>query len=545
MARKRTKAVDTVDTSNSIHAPSARIFTEWTPAMLRSAERQAEYGNLSYPVSICEWLLTDDRVCAALDARIEALMGLDVTFEAGKGARAEDAKKALEEEDWEEAYPESELKQILRWGILLGVAPARHNWQERPDHGNRILPYPTFWHPQTLTWDPQKREWRVRDDKSVEHVVVPGDGEWILHTPSGQSRPWSSGLWRSLSRWVLMKAFAQTDWARHSEKASVIAITAPEKATKEQRREVAEDLAGSGADAVVALAAGFDIKLVEVTANTEAIYNAQIKAANDAIAIRIRGSNLTTEVKEGSGSKAATEAQARMGDLPKLKADSKGLTNTLKRQSLPWWAEFNYGDQSAAPRPVWPVEPEEDKSTRATMVKTLGEGLTIWDKLGFDIDPEATQEEFGLSFLSGRSREREPDPVPAPAVGGEDDAQQATPQKASARAALVSTGKARAGAAPLPKMAATSGFVQGQLYADDLVDGGQQRGGEAMSPFIGELLQVIDQVKDSPVWFDELRDAVLSKYRAQLPPDQLREVLASCMVLAEMAGHAAVRQDAD
>lgn len=521
MAKKKApvakpETIGNPDAGFTFFAPSVRIFNEWTPERIRVAEQQAEQGNLRLAVQICEWLLTDDRVTATLDARIDALMGLDPTFEPAKGRKASQAVRALEaDEDWFDSYPEHELRQLLRWGILLGAAVARHQWVQRPDHGNRILPMPTFWHPQDLTWGWTSRQWTVRDQNAIEHIVAPGDGEWVMHTPYGRARPWAHGLWRSLARWVLVKSYARADWARHSEKSSVTVVTAPEKATPAQRREVATDLAARGADAVVALANGFDLKVVEVTANTQQIYQAQIDMADKAITIRVRGGNLTTDVE--GGSRAAAETQARTGDGAKLKSDALALSTTINQQSLSWWAEFNFGDRKLAPWPSWPVEPEEDKAARATMVKTLGEGLTIWDKLGFEIDPEAVQEEFGLSFLDGRPREREPDPVPTAAP------------KPAAKASVA-------------RMAADSGFVQGQLYTDDVVDNGRKKAGRALRPFLNELIGLVDEHRDD---YDALRAAVIAKWHAQEPPERLREILQNCMILAQLAGHAAVQDDAN
>lgn len=531
--RKLAVAADTADTTTH-HAPSVRTFTEWTPARIRSAAYSAEQGNLYTAVQVCEWLLTDDRIRATLNARLDALFGLEPTFEPGTGRRASRAVKALEaDEDWWDAYPESELRQLVLWGLLLGVAPARHGWTASAEHGGRVLPMPKFWHPQQLRWDWHTRRWTVRDDKNLELEVVAGDGEWILHTPGGAERPWTHGLWQSLARWCLLKHYAIQDWARVGEKGALLVATAPEKATPQQRRELAADLNASGADTVVALAAGFDLKRVEATANTKQIYEAQVNAADAAFAILIRGSNLTTEVKEGS--RAAAETQAKTGDGAKLKADAQALATTLNAQSLSWWAEFNFGDRRLAPWPKWPVESEEDKSQRATMVKTLGEGLTIFDKLGFDIDPEGVQKEFGLSFLKGRSREREPDPVPtAPGAG------QAGDELDDAAKPAAKSGKPPAKAsASLPRMAADSGFVEGQLYTDDLVDSGVKHGAAALKPFLEGILEAVELASD----YDSLRDEVIKRYGESLPPEELRGVLQKALVLAELAGYAAVRQD--
>lgn len=514
--------------STDARSGAVRIYTDWDPSKLRAAERSAEQGNLWLASSVCEWLLGDDRISGTLSARTDALMGLEPTFEPGAGRRAKQAVKALEAgEDWWEAYPEPQVTQLLTWGILLGVAPARHEWVQRPDHGGRVLPMPRFWHPQTLRWDWTYRKWTLRDSNSIEQHVVAGDGEWILHTPYGPDRPWSNGLWRSLSRWALLKQYAMGDWGRHTEKGSVLVASAPEGATKEQRKELAEDLKSMGEDPVVALAPGFDLKLVEVSANTQAIYEAQIKMADLAIAIRIRGANLTTAVTE-RGSQAAAKQQADTGDKAKLRFDAAGISTTLHDQSLTWWAEFNFGDARLAPWPVYPVEPEEDKQQRATTFKTLGEGLAVWDKLGFEIDPKKVTEEFGFDFVTGRPNETRVDPAPGAPPTEEDTGK--PPKKAAARA-LASGALA----------AANTGFVDGQLYVDDVVDDARAKAGEQLEgSFLAELFEAIDGA-DS---YDAIREAVLKHFGEAKSPAELRDVLAKAFALADLAGAAAVRQDA-
>ncbi len=161
------------------------------------------------------------------------------------------------------------------------------------------------------------------------------------------------------------------------------------------------------------------------------------------------------------------------------------------------------------------------------MVKTLGEGLTTWDKLGFDIDPKAVQEEFGLSFLTGPSRERAPDPPAQP------PAEPAKPNSGDGKARAIRL------ASGLP-VAQASGFVDGQTYVDDLTDSGRALGGQALSELVATILKLVDEADD----YESLRDAVLSAYRDAVAPEQLRAVQSHCLQLAELSGHAAVRQDA-
>lgn len=524
------------DGGRSATAPSVRVIADWDPKKIKLAVLTAEQGSLMWAASLCEWLLLDERVAGTLAARTDALMGLVPTFEPGAGRRKSQAIRALEAgEDWWQAYPESEVTQLLQWGVLLGVAPARQApWTAHPDHSGRLLPSLSFWHPQTLCWDWHRRRWTIRDQDQAELEVAVGTGEWVLHTPYGAQRPWAHGLWRSLARWVLLKQYAMNDWARHGEKAGTLVATASVDTTQKQRKELAADLAGVGEDAVVALAAGFDLKLVEITANTKQIYEAQIAMADLAIAIRIRGGNLSTSITE-RGSNAAAESQAKTGDNAKLRFDASSISTTLHDQSLVHWAQWNFGDPRLAPWPDYPVEPEEDKGARAEMVDKLADGLTKMQAVGFEIDGKAVKEEFGLSFLG---EYEEPEPLPAPPPGQPvpgDDPDAAG--KVNARALRAARARLASGA----RAEKSSGFVNGQLYVDDVVDDSRAAAGKALAEtLLAGLLDAIDGA-DS---YDAVREAVLNRYGAAAQPEELRTLLQHAFYLADLAGTAGAREDA-
>jgi phage gp29-like protein len=384
------------DGGAAISPPIVRTWSDWTPQRIRIAERQAEGGTLDMASGICDWLLTDDRVAATLDARIETLLGLVPTFEpSGDRRRSNKAVKALEAgEDWWKAYPTSQLTLIHKWALLLGVSPARHQWQSFDSHGGRLLPMPKFWHPQTLVRHQDRGTWTVRDQRGAEHIIVAGDGEWILHTPFGEERPWAYGLWRSLAPWVLLKLYARLDSGRAGEEAATGVVTTPDGSTKEQRRELAQSLLDAGAERLAVLPAGYDMKLLELSAQTGQFYESQIGMANAAIAIRIRGGNLSTEVKGGSF--AAAASQKSTGDDVKLKFDAEALSGTLNEQSLSWWAEFNFGSKQLAPWPAWPVEPDEDRKAESETLSVLGDAIRKLQDVGMNVDLDAFAERFDV-----------------------------------------------------------------------------------------------------------------------------------------------------
>jgi hypothetical protein len=405
----------------SVVEPSVRIFTKWTPQLIQAAEMSADSGNLTQAAKVCAWLLTDDRIRGCLGARIQGLLGLVPSFEkSGDRRRSGRAIKALEaDDDFWVSYPESELWLMLAWGLLLGAAPMRHQPKYIDGHGGRLLPCPEFWHPAAgLRQDQTTREWKIRvattgTDFGEEETITPGDGTWVLHMPFGKHRPWELGLWKCLAWWKLLKDYGRGDWARHMEKGSLLVLThgvnmqnLPTGATpdsKTVRDDSAMALYQRGKDAVAALPVGKDLKLVEAKGEAHRLYESAKDAANDAFAVCIRGGNLTTSVE--GGSKSAAEVQERTGDFVNLRFDAETTANTLHGQSLPIWAQWNFGDRNLAPWPNYPVAPQRNLKNFAETITAFVKAIDELEALGFEVDRQAALDEFELQeFVKPGSR---------------------------------------------------------------------------------------------------------------------------------------------
>lgn len=422
----------------------------------------ADAGNLTQAAKVCAWLLTDDRIRGCLSARIQGLLGLVPSFEkSGDARRSGRAIKALEAgDDFWVSYPESELWLMLAWGLLLGIAPMRHKPQYIDGHDGRLLPCPEFWHPAAgLRQDPLTREWKIRvatngSDFGEEQTIEAGDGTWILHMPFGKHRPWELGLWKCLAWWKLLKDYGRGDWARHMEKGSLLVLTqaapvlgvptgAPD--SKAVRDDSAMALYQRGKDAVAVLPVGKDLKLVEAKGQAHQLYESAKNSANDAFAVCIRGGNLTTSVGDG-GSKAAAEVQERTGDFVNLRFDSETTSNTLHGQSLPWWAQWNFGDKSLAPWPNYPVAPQRNLKNFAETITAFTVSIDGLELLGFEVDRQSAIDEFELTeFVKPGKRPPPPtvvttgapapandnsNPAPAPAPSETPPPGPATPEQA-------------------------------------------------------------------------------------------------------------------
>lgn len=403
MATRKPKAL--IESARSIREPSARSFVTWTPARIRSAEILAQGGDLRLAADLTEEILSDDRVAGVLSTRIGGLLGLPLAFDAGIGRRKQRALRALEAgEDWWTSFPEAQLSQLISWGIVFGVGLGQMIWSYRPN--GRVVATLHTWHPRSLRWDWIARAWFLRQDDGREIEITPGDGTWILFTPYGESRPWALAAWRGLARWWMLKQFARSDIGRVGEFVASRIGMAPAGATLKDRQDFASDLQNLGGDTGMTVPAGWDVKLLELKASTEALFVAQTKLANDGITILLAGQNLTTEVAGGSLAAAQVHNEIR-GD--KIRADDESLATTLHDQYLTRWADLNFGDPEAAPWPLHETQPSSDLSALATTWKTSGEALKLWRDSGANVDVDALAKRVDVPLA-----EAPPIPTPAP-----------------------------------------------------------------------------------------------------------------------------------
>lgn len=359
------------------YEPATRAYNDWTPALLKQSELTADSGYLALAAELCETLMADDRVKAVLDTRTDALLGLPLSFEAAlDGRKGKKPVTALEAgEDWWAAFPETSVKQLHAWGIVLGIGLARLVWRE---HDGRAVPTLSVKNPRHLRWDWKTRQWLLTvakaDGIGTEEIVVnPGDGTWLLYTPYGTNRPWSQGAWRALSRWCLLKRYAVQDWGFYSDRhGNGMLVVSGASENHEARKQLASDLRKIGRNAVIPLPKNLDMKLVEATAKTYETFVAQIETADNGAAVTLLGQNLTTQAGNASGTSATVHGRVALG---RTKADAETLATCIHDQALTYWAAFNFGDSRAAPWPWWDTTPTADQKERASVVQMVAQGL--------------------------------------------------------------------------------------------------------------------------------------------------------------------------
>jgi phage gp29-like protein len=372
---------------------------------------------------------------------------------------------------------------------------ARLDWQE--GESGRVLPVLEVWHPRSLRYDSQRSVWQVQTREGG--TVEPRPGAWWIYTPYGARRPWSHGLWRALAVPWLVKQDAVRYWARDNEVGALRVGQASGPTTAEAREQLARDLAELGSSTGIALPEGYSLQILSPSGDVWQSKQAAIEWANTAITTAILGQNLTTEVRGGSFAAARVHDAVRR-DL--LESDAEGLSTSMREQVLSYWAEFNYGDARLAPWPRWDTDLPEDTAQNADTLSKLAQAVATLAQAGAPVDVPALLERYDV-------------PLQAPQAG---------------LVRLASSDQVRT----------SSGFVQGQLYADRLADNAREAGATSMRPVLARVLEAIDQAEG----YDALRARLLELFPS-LNSDDLATLMENALILADLAGRYAVRSDVE
>lgn len=88
-------------------------------------------------------------------------------------------------------------------------------------------------------------------------------------------------------------------------------------------------------------------------------------------------------------------------------------------------------------------------------------------------------------------------------------------------------------------LSAAEGFVDGQMYVDALTDASIARARSLFEKQIEGILEAVNQASGD---YERLRELLIERY-ADLRPDELAEVIEGGLVLANLAGRLAVKED--
>lgn len=383
--------------------PQVRSLIDWAPENIRAAQIMADSGYLALAADLCESFIADERIFSCLNTRALGLQGLPLTFEADGGKKR--AIKALEaEEDYWKMFPAADLAMMHIWGILLGVCPVQLIWQKGPK--GRLLTKIKVWSPRHLRQDQETKQWFLRVGSGSREIEIckngKPDGKWALFMPYGSNRPWARSIWRALANWYLLKRYAIQDWGYYSEKngQGILVAEGSEASTKTARQEATNDLNALGRDSAIALPPGWNLKLLEATANTWETFQAQKDAADTGTAVCILGQNMSTEVPKGAETGMTLHKYVFQFYI---NADAESVPTFLHDNILVFWAQWNFGRADLAPWPKYDATPPEDKNARATRIAQIGEGFHRLFESGAPIDFLKLAEMYGLPVLDAKA----------------------------------------------------------------------------------------------------------------------------------------------
>ena len=527
--------------------PQPRPAQGWTPAKIKSAERQADNGDIALAADLGEYLQADDRV-SGLVQTLGLVAALPLSFDTPgtPGTEETTPQAAALEEDFWKFLPEDTITQTIGWLRILGVAFLHvRSWDFDPESG-RVLPTIEVWHPRNFKFDFGVRKWVLKGDKP--QVIEPGDGRWIVITAFDRLRPWSRAPWRSLSRFWLLKNYAISDWGLYSNKNATGFLVAKNttqvgSATPEARTELTRDLQQLGRNGAAALPDGFDLDLVESVARTFESFKLQIEMADLAASIALTGNNLTTQVDGGSHAAANVHERVTIG---RIRSIAEALSTALRDQLLVWYTAWNFGVGAVAPYPHWDTRPPRSRKDEADTLSSAATALqqlmaagapvdtvAFCEAFGIPVDPELAASQakgqvfqyhlnFGVLTLN-EIRER----LGLPPIEGGDEPP----------APIVADGGDPSGFAA-DRSLQLRRFTADDQFAENLADSATDAGAASLAPHVDELLDIIEKA-DSP---HQLKSLLLETY-AELDVERYAEVIERASVLAHLRGRrAAIRE---
>ncbi len=369
--------------------PISPLHEEWTVGSIAIALRAHQDGMFNLSGQLIDAIQGDDRVQAALGSRVGALLGLPTIYEQ---AAADEGGECLAA--WKEAWPLCHAPpeqgdvtdQIKRTAHMAGFSVSEILWD------TSVTP----WQPYLKPWESSHfyyDKWRrmlVALTEDGPEVVVPGDGKWFVHAPSGIWRSWMNGLVRPLALPWFLRCLARRDWARYSERHGMPLLLAemPAVADAEDKKRFESDLVNMGTEAVVTLpqgldGEGFDVRLLEAASQSWEGFDRLIVRCDSGITLCVQWQNLTTEVKEGS------QAAARVhGDVKQtaIVFDDRTWTTDVGFQIARPFAAFNYGDPRRAPKTSRDVAPLEDKIAETQALESFSRAIAALVQNGVPID---------------------------------------------------------------------------------------------------------------------------------------------------------------
>lgn len=290
-------------------------WLDWSSECVDWAITSADRGTLSQLADLFDCMLRDERIASKMDDRALGLLALPEYWE-GDSSVIDPASGEPGAGRWQRMAPESVCAEIVRWGLGLGICPAKKVWLAPSERSGGLMEHTLeFWHPRLLTlrsFDGRREWWISTQTGPVK--ITPGS-DWVLFQPYGTVEPWRRGLVNRLAQPWTMKVFANEDLVLASEMTpALVAMT--EGLGEEGRQALQADLNNLGRRPRIVIdtptGTTGDIKAVDFGGSAQAsTQKTVIDVANDAIEIAIVGQTVTTSGTTGFGTGNVNAGVAR------------------------------------------------------------------------------------------------------------------------------------------------------------------------------------------------------------------------------------------
>jgi phage gp29-like protein len=558
-------------------------FSTWTVTTVKSALDEHELGTFASSAALVDSMGRDDRIKGTLGTRIKALIGKNgVPFsiqpsDSGNKGRVRTIAKQIAPLWWK-ICSDAAVANIIRDVVMLGVHLSRILWMQVDG----------MWLPQVAPVAPHNLYYDASGTggppgfylQTLEKPVYidPADPQWFLYAPAGE-RSWMEGAVRALGIPYMMRQFSYRDWVRYSEKHGMPILTIEEPADTPLASKAAfyARLAKLGSESVVRMPVnkdgqGFKLNMLEAKDSSWQGFDSFIARLDVAIAVVLLGQNMTTDPQAN----ATGVHNARLVRQDYLDSDVQPLMTELREQIIKPWGRFNISgwDDDLAPWPTWDTRPPEDKTQRANMLISLGDAINKLSDVGIGVDAKALAEEFGVPLaltetpgqagqyyqyhlqygIVTKNEARAKLGLPPVPDGDVPPTAAVAPGGATSPAAAPAVPPAGAGPsgkkdAPALLTAAhlhaheraesdAKGYAEGQAYADQVSVHAQAAAADLLAGDVEGLLALVEAAID----FGDLQKRIVAYYR-DLDASDLADLTQKALVLAELAGRAAVLQD--
>jgi phage gp29-like protein len=568
--------------SPGVLQPAVEEPSLWTVDRTRRAIFRHEEGDFREASLLLDAFGRDDRIRGCMRELTDSVLAKNGDFSI-EGVEKDESGKSEKlaqqvESWWFDFLPDSTLSTIVYRMEGMGFCVCRVHWEMTKKEWRPCRLEP--WHAYNVNWDESTRMYIAYGYSGEQLQIARDDPNWLLLVPGGD-RSWMVGLVRALGEAFAIRRFNWRDWARYNERHGLPIIKILEPPAQEAKAKTLfyEAIRKMGSTGIIRLpqlgnGEGWQAEFLEAADQAYKTFPEFRKDLDISIAVAILGNDLNTE-GTGGGSYALGQSQ-RSVRLERRSSITEVLSTGLRAGIIQRWGFYNFADwdPELAPWPNWITEQPVDRKAEAETLNIAADAVTKLEgtRAGVFVDMGPIFERLDLPMRVGgrealeadqerRAKAMEkaevlaPGAVPEPKEddegsgksGGDGGKKPAAKPAASGEKKLAANGSVDSRQmdfgvllASGDRVAVDSGFVEGQLYVDDVVDSAAHAMGHSMtSGIIRRLLEIIDNGSS----YEAIREAVQAEYASRVPPQELAGIIQKMMILAELAGSASVRQD--